>query len=237
MSRILEGISFDSPMKIEFLRDPIVDALGHDARSTYVERFWLPILGPSTTWLLRHFVNELERKPTGCVINITDTARALGLGERSGRQGPFLRSVSRAIDFDMAKLTKPGTIAVRRLLPTLSPRHLAHLPHSLQHEHVEVVKHVSSSLEAMRSRGQQLALTLLELGEGIEEASQQLAAWKFHPALVHQCMLWASREIASRTGRPMKQPAKILRNNIDGVTPLHSTSPQDQNAALALCPN
>jgi hypothetical protein len=29
--------------------DPVIDALGHDPRSAYVERFWLGILGPSTT--------------------------------------------------------------------------------------------------------------------------------------------------------------------------------------------
>ena len=28
--------------------DPLIDELGHDARSRYVERFWLGILGPST---------------------------------------------------------------------------------------------------------------------------------------------------------------------------------------------
>ena len=33
--------------------DELIDTLGFDPRSSYVERFWLPILGPSTTWLLR----------------------------------------------------------------------------------------------------------------------------------------------------------------------------------------
>ena len=28
--------------------DPLVDRLGHDPRSTYVEQYWLGILGPST---------------------------------------------------------------------------------------------------------------------------------------------------------------------------------------------
>lgn len=26
--------------------DPVIDTLGHDPRSLYVERFWLPTLGP-----------------------------------------------------------------------------------------------------------------------------------------------------------------------------------------------
>jgi hypothetical protein len=29
--------------------DEVIDAVGHDPRSAYVERFWLGVLGPSTT--------------------------------------------------------------------------------------------------------------------------------------------------------------------------------------------
>ena len=29
--------------------DPVIDELGHDPRSAYVETFWLPVLGPPTT--------------------------------------------------------------------------------------------------------------------------------------------------------------------------------------------
>jgi hypothetical protein len=28
-------------------RDEVIDELGHDPRSHYVETFWLPVLGPS----------------------------------------------------------------------------------------------------------------------------------------------------------------------------------------------
>ena len=38
---------------VEAWYDEVTDQLGHDARSAYVERFWLGILGPSATWLLR----------------------------------------------------------------------------------------------------------------------------------------------------------------------------------------
>ena len=38
--------------------DPVIDSLGFDPRSTYVETFWLGILGPSTTLLLRRIAGE-----------------------------------------------------------------------------------------------------------------------------------------------------------------------------------
>ena len=36
--------------------DVLIDAHGHDPRSEHVETYWLGILGPSTTWLLRRLV-------------------------------------------------------------------------------------------------------------------------------------------------------------------------------------
>jgi hypothetical protein len=35
-------------LEIRAWTDEVVDALGHDPRSPYVERFWLGVLGPSS---------------------------------------------------------------------------------------------------------------------------------------------------------------------------------------------
>src|SRR5919202_227934 len=72
--------------------DPVIDVLGHDPRSTYVERFWLGVLGPSTTWLLRRMAAELEASPAGFDLPLEPTARSLGLGHTGGRNSPFVRS-------------------------------------------------------------------------------------------------------------------------------------------------
>src|SRR5688500_16276454 len=85
--------------------DAVIDSLGHDPRSAYVERFWLGILGPSTTFLLRRLAAELEANPAGFDLPLGDTARALGLGMRGGRNSPFLRTVQRCCQFGMAQLT------------------------------------------------------------------------------------------------------------------------------------
>jgi len=71
--------------------DPVIDTLGHDPRSPYVEQFWLAILGPSTTWLLRRLAAGLEASPAGFELDLDETARSLGLGTRGGRNAPFMR--------------------------------------------------------------------------------------------------------------------------------------------------
>ncbi len=60
--------------------DGVIDALGHDPRSHYVEQYWLGILGPSTTWLLRRLAAGLEASPEGFDLPLADTAQALVSG-------------------------------------------------------------------------------------------------------------------------------------------------------------
>ena len=87
-------------------------------RSAYAETFWLPVLGPSTTWLLRHFTIQLERSPEGVELDVEDTARSLGLGERLNPNGPFV-TLKRCVDFEMARWRGPQPPVVRTELPPL----------------------------------------------------------------------------------------------------------------------
>jgi hypothetical protein len=43
--------------------DPVIDTLGYDPRSRYVETFWLPTLGPTALLLLRHLADRFDRQP------------------------------------------------------------------------------------------------------------------------------------------------------------------------------
>ena len=116
---------------------------GYDAQSSYVEQFWLPVLGPSTTWLIRRLNTRLDRDGDGTVIEAALTARALGLGEHAGRHAPFLRSVRRAVDYDLSSLDENDealaasevTLLVRRVLAPLSERLANRLPPGLALEH------------------------------------------------------------------------------------------------------
>ncbi len=115
--------------------DPVIDTLGHDPRSAYVEIYWLPVLGPSTTWLLRRLAAMLELSPEGFDLDLADTAHRLGLGHKGGRNSPFMRSLLRCVSFDVAQPRGPGVLAVRRRLPPLNRRQVLRLPQSLQSSH------------------------------------------------------------------------------------------------------
>ena len=112
----------------------MLDRLGHDPRSGYVERYWLSILGPSCLLLLRRLAAELERQPDGFTIDTMQWAAELGLGMRGGRNGPFWRSVERACRFGAAQ-RNGDRLAVRRRLPPLSSRQVQRLPEALRASH------------------------------------------------------------------------------------------------------
>lgn len=177
--------------------DPVLDSLGHDPRSAYVERFWLAVLGPSATWCLRYLATELEASPEGFALDIDDMACALGLGatSRSGRAAPIARTLERVASFGFIQAIDAETIVVRHRVPPLNRRQLQRLPERLRSEHEAWMERAGEEPGAhLRRRARALALSLLELGEDYESAERQLHRWKFHPALAHEAMRWASEQ-------------------------------------------
>jgi hypothetical protein len=173
--------------------DQVIDALGHDPRSPYVERFWLGILGPSTTLLLRRLAGGLEASPAGFELSLAETARALGIGGFNGKGSPFVRALTRCCTFDVAYLQGDGAFAVRRKLPPLNRRQVSRLDESLQaeHERWQLEQLEVPAVEQQRRRARRLALSLFELGEDVEAAERQLYRWRFHPAMAREATAWA----------------------------------------------
>lgn len=190
-------------LAVEAWTDPVVDELGHDPRSPYAERFWLSTLGPSTLWLLRRLADGLDQAPGGFTLDLDDAARSIGVGRRGGRSSPFLRSIDRSCRFGAARFVAADTLAVRRKLPPLTQRQVARLPEVLQHEHAAWLAQQppQPTVHEMRIRAQQLALSLLEIGEDTSATERQLHRWRFHPALAHEAVRWAVEQ-RSLAGSP-----------------------------------
>ncbi|MCB2019796.1 MAG: hypothetical protein KDG44_03255, partial [Burkholderiaceae bacterium] len=194
--RTLPGRPAPAPVDHLLVRpwiDPVVDQVGHDPRSTYVERFWLATLGPSTTWLLRRLAAGLEAEPEGFTLDLDATARALGLGSRRGANAPFARALERSRQFRLARDLGDGVLAVRRKLPPLSRHQVARLPLDLQAAHQQWLEGAlpGPGTDEQRRRARRLALSLAELGEDREGAERQLHQWRFHPAMAHEAVAWA----------------------------------------------
>jgi hypothetical protein len=175
--------------------DPVIDAVGHHPCSPYVENFWLGVLGPSTTFLLRHLVTSLEAADDdGFDLPLGVTARRRGLGDKTGRHGPVLRSQARRVQVVRGERVDGGeTLAVRRRVPPLNRRQVLRLPELLQAAHVRWQEEQlrTPPVEQLRRRSRQLALTYLETGLGMDETERQLLRLNYHPALAYESTRWA----------------------------------------------
>jgi hypothetical protein len=155
--------------------DPVVDTIGYDVRSTYVELFWLNVLGPTATWLIRRLVFGLDRYPLGYELDLEETAGSLGLSFAVNTACPFARAVSRCVMFGAAQ-PLDGAIAVRRKLPPVARRHLNRMPQPLRESHAAwtIRRTTLDSSEARRAA--LLADVMVEAGDDSAAIERQLLA-------------------------------------------------------------
>jgi hypothetical protein len=172
--------------------DPVVDHVGFDVRSTYVETFWLNILGPTATWTLRRLVNGLDRYPLGYELDLEETASELGLSYSAATSNTFVRALQRCVLFGTAQPITDG-LAVRRRLPPVAIRHLARMPAGLQREHAgwQVRETSLSDLD----RALALATAMVAVGDEPGVLERQLLAVGVSPAVAVRA---ASELAASR---------------------------------------
>lgn len=181
---------------------------GHDPRSAYVEHFWLGTLGPSTTWFLRYCAAQLDGAD-GASVELNEVAARLGIGHRGGASSPMSRAVVRACRFRAARPAGPGTLAVRRRLPTLNRRQIQRLSAEAQrrHELFMMAATAASGVEEQRRKARRLALGLIECGDGYDDAELQLGRWRFHPAMAAEAVRWAWQ---CHHGGPVKAPSPLI---------------------------
>lgn len=136
----LQECSVTDQLRIIPWDNAALDAKGFKARSRYVETYWLGVLGPSTTLLLRLLVDEIDAANGAAIeIDLRETAARLGIGTNGGRNNAFARAIGRLIYFGLAHQVDEHTLAICRSVPMLAQRHVMRLPHRLQLSHRRLV--------------------------------------------------------------------------------------------------
>jgi hypothetical protein len=175
----------DQTLMVVPWHDPVVDAVGFDVRSQYVELFWLNVLGPTATWLLRRLASGFDRYPLGYELDLSETASALGLSYTQGTANVFIRSLNRCVLFGVAQPTE-GTLAVRRRIPPVAQRHLARMPAQLRHAHTEWDLPITRVSMEDLERARLLANAMVSAGDDPDAVERQLLALGVLPAAAIQ---------------------------------------------------
>ncbi len=179
MSEVLSPANSPSPsasttmLTIRPWHDPLVDDDGHDPRSRYVETFWLGVLGPTATWLIRRLAAGLDHDPDGYETDLQAMALSMGLGFTTGRSSPFSKALQRCVMFGLAHPI-PGGLAVRRRVPPVAYRHLRRMPAEMQAAH-HAWATTSISLDGL-TRAHRLATAMFDVGDDPAIIEHQLIA-------------------------------------------------------------
>lgn len=172
--------------------DPVVEEIGYDARSRYVELFWLNVLGPSATWILRRIAGGFDTYPGGYELDVPATAAAIGLAFSDRPNNPFTRAVRRCLWFGIAQPMQGG-LAVRRTLPPVSHHHLARMPRELRRLHDSWLIDAeigTDNCNHQYARATALAQVLIESGEEPSLIETQLTRLDVPPGIAAR-VSWA----------------------------------------------
>ncbi|NNC80672.1 MAG: hypothetical protein HKN94_11035 [Acidimicrobiales bacterium] len=181
--------------------DPAVDPIGFDPRSDYAEQFWLPILGPSTLWMLRRLAQRFDVEPDGFALDLPELSASLGIRSKAGgRNTTFHRSIERLVTFNMGRTIDERTISVRRIMPPLHAGQVRRLSPNLQQRHADAIAQRSiDQVEDVR-RSTEVATTLLRLGDSPDLVEQQLITWGIEPKTARDAVnvAWAAKARADQ---------------------------------------
>jgi hypothetical protein len=110
-------------------RDPVVIGVGHQLHSAYVERFWLPLVGPASICMARN----LLARPSGSAVEIDLLGGELGL-----RGSVALHTLARLERFNIVLRTE-RSVLIRTHLAPLTLGQFAKLPEHIRVAHSSFV--------------------------------------------------------------------------------------------------
>jgi hypothetical protein len=183
--------------------DRVVEEQGHDPRSPYVERYWLGVLGPTATWLIRRLADRLEAEPEGFELDLAALAAELGVGHKAGANAPFVRTLQRCARFGVVEIGAAG-LRVRRRLPPLTAFQVERLPEHLRAQHQREQAACGPTLDELRERARGFALSLFDQGLTSLQVERELHRRAVHPALAHAAVAWAEQHLDA--GAPSADP-------------------------------
>ncbi len=111
-----------------FPPDKALAAHGVDPLGLYPERYWLPVIGPTTLLLGRYLHRATEHHHDPVELSMEETAACIGVGG-TGSRSPLVRSLERLTSFGIAAHDEQGDVTyLPDLWPPLAARQARRLP-------------------------------------------------------------------------------------------------------------
>jgi hypothetical protein len=112
---------------------------GYPVLGEYVERWWLPVVGPTAMCILRRVAADLEREPFVAYEDY-QLAGSMGLSITKGDTSPFMRALHRLERFGLAR--RQGSLdvwAIRMIVPQVPYGSHRRFPEWMQDNHTSAL--------------------------------------------------------------------------------------------------
>src|SRR4051812_19296621 len=141
----------------------------------YLEQCWTPVIGPSSTILLRRCA-WLWRDGEPARVPLEELAGQLGLGKGVARNSPIWHTLERVVQFRFASMPSPGELQVYTEVAPVAERQLERLPSWCRTQHDRLLGQHLDGLA--RSAGQaptvpQAELPHARMAQRLERLTQQ----------------------------------------------------------------
>jgi hypothetical protein len=119
--------------------DRQVRRIGFELTDPYVEQCWAPLIGPSSTMLLRR-LPELWSMHEPAEMEAKELSRSIGLGVGMGKNSPLVRTLDRLVRFRFARPgpSEPGLDVYTEVAP-LGAHELAKVPQWSRDAHARLL--------------------------------------------------------------------------------------------------
>ncbi len=124
------------PLALLAWRDPAYEAHGYmTIASEYADRFWLPVIGPTSYLLMQRLAERVLAEPHGARADVplAELSSELGVG-LNGYTSQLVRTFVRLTDFRLVRISG-DFLEVRLAWPPLTTRQIERLPEHLRDLH------------------------------------------------------------------------------------------------------
>lgn len=131
----------------DFFRDQPHEIPGYGWESPYVDRFWIPTIGPTGVAVLRRLNADLDANGQGLVsYHLDDLAAFVGVQDRQ----KLRRTLKRLVEWNMLSRPYVATYGLRPWARPLFKSNVDRLPLALQREHEAYTARMDANDEADR---------------------------------------------------------------------------------------
>lgn len=111
---VMPSCQFPTVVPVTRWLDPSVEKSGFSVVDPYVEVAWLPVVGPSATWMLRRLDAWLPDPESRVDVDLSELGQLLGLGPSMLPGSSVQRTLGRLVRFGLADWSGTSCASGRR---------------------------------------------------------------------------------------------------------------------------